>query len=81
MARPRHWNSRSPNALCSGRDGTRSAAFLEHQCHTDAQTEDAVYPTPAPLQQSLGIERRTGLPTHSVDGTCTVERPDTGWAA
>ncbi|WP_250405181.1 hypothetical protein [Streptomyces cellostaticus] len=55
--------------------------FLEHQCHTDAQTEDSMHPTLTSLQQPPGIERRPGWPMHSVDGTPSSERPDTGWAA
>ncbi|ROP55956.1 hypothetical protein EDD94_5540 [Streptomyces sp. PanSC9] len=65
----------------SGRDGTEFAAFLEHQCHIDAQTEDAMNPAPAPLQQPPRIERQPRLLTHSVDGSRTSARPDTGWAA
>ncbi|MEU1462598.1 NUDIX domain-containing protein [Streptomyces sp. NPDC005727] len=64
-----------------GRDGTRSAAFLEHQCHTDAQTEDAMHPAIAPLQQPPRIERRACRLTHCVDGRRISERPDTRWAA
>lgn len=70
--------SRIPLAVT--RYGEPGAPFLEHTCHIDAQTEDAMYPSPAPTNQPPGIERR-GAITLDVDSVRTSAGPYAGWEA
>ncbi|GAA2414259.1 hypothetical protein GCM10010433_11690 [Streptomyces pulveraceus] len=51
-----------------------------HQCHTDAQTEDAMHPSPAPTNRPPEIER-PGSITLDADSVRTSARPDAGWEA
>nr|AHE39891.1 hypothetical protein pFRL5_228 [Streptomyces sp. F8] len=64
------------------RDGARSDAFLEHQCHFPAQMEDIMNPAPTLVHQPSGIERRpTPVTVRRVDDTRCSARLDTRWVA